>query len=158
MTMKVTPPAALRPMQHPFHDRENNESSGRERIMAKFGVGQPVRRVEDPRLLTGRGKFNDDYATADAAIGYVLRSPHAHAEIRAIDIRRAAAMPGVLAVLTGADLAADGIGKFPGPPPFFAALTRPDGSPLEYPPQYALTSDRARYVGDPIAFIVAETR
>jgi carbon-monoxide dehydrogenase large subunit len=125
--------------------------------MAKYGVGQPVRRAEDPRLLTGRGKFNDDYPVENAATGYVLRSPHAHADIRGIDTSVAEGMPGVLAVLTGADLEADGIGCFPGPPPFFAALTKPDGSPLVYPPQYALTSDRARYVGDPVAFVVAET-
>jgi carbon-monoxide dehydrogenase large subunit len=125
--------------------------------MAKYGVGQPVRRAEDPRLLTGRGKFNDDYPVENAATGYVLRSPHAHADIRGIDTSVAEGMPGVLAVLTGADLETDGIGCFPGPPPFFAALTKPDGSPLVYPPQYALTSDRARYVGDPVAFVVAET-
>lgn len=125
--------------------------------MAKYGVGQPVRRAEDPRLLTGRGRFNDDHRPANAAFGHVLRSPHAHADIRAIDTAAAKRMPGVLAVLTGHDLAEDGIGGFPGPPPFFAALTRPDGTPLVYPPQFALTSDRARYVGDPVAFVVAET-
>jgi len=125
--------------------------------VAKYGVGQPVRRTEDPRLLTGRGKFNDDVSRDGDAVGYVLRSPHAHADIRSIDTSRATGMPGVLAVLTGQDLADDGIGAFPGPPPFFASLTKPDGSPLIYPPQYALTSDRARYVGDPIAFVVAET-
>ena len=125
--------------------------------MAKYGVGQPVRRTEDPRLLTGRGKFNDDVSRDGDTVGYVLRSPHAHADIRSIDTSRATGMPGVLAVLTGQDLADDGIGAFPGPPPFFASLTKPDGSPLIYPPQYALTSDRARYVGDPIAFVVAET-
>ena len=125
--------------------------------MAKYGVGQPVRRTEDPRLLTGRGKFNDDVSRDGDAVGYVLRSPHAHADIRSIDTSRATGMPGVLVVLTGQDLADDGIGAFPGPPPFFASLTKPDGSPLIYPPQYALTSDRARYVGDPIAFVVAET-
>jgi carbon-monoxide dehydrogenase large subunit len=125
--------------------------------MAKYGVGQPVRRNEDPRLLTGRGKFNDDVPRDGEAMGFVLRSPHAHADIRAIDTSRAANMPGVLAVLTGQDLADDGIGAFPGPPPFFASLTKPDGSPLIYPPQYALTSDRVRYVGDPVAFVIAET-
>jgi len=125
--------------------------------MAKYGVGQPVRRNEDPRLLTGRGKFNDDLPREGEAVGYVLRSPHAHADIRSIDTARASGMPGVLGVLTGQDLADDGIGAFPGPPPFFASLTKPDGSPLIYPPQYALTSDRARYVGDPIAFVIAET-
>lgn len=125
--------------------------------MAKYGVGQPVRRNEDPRLLTGRGKFNDDLPREGEAVGYVLRSPHAHADIRAIDTSRASGMPGVLGVLTGQDLADDGIGAFPGPPAFFASLTKPDGSPLIYPPQYALTSDRARYVGDPVAFVVAES-
>ncbi len=125
--------------------------------MAKYGVGQPVRRTEDPRLLTGRGKFNDDMPRDGEAMGFVLRSPHAHADIRSIDTSAAEKMPGVLAVLTGQDLADDRIGTFPGPPPFFAALTKPDGSPLVYPPQHALTSDRARYVGDPVAFIVAET-
>jgi carbon-monoxide dehydrogenase large subunit len=125
--------------------------------MAKYGVGQPVRRTEDPRLLTGRGKFNDDYIVDNAAHGYVVRSPHAHADIVSIDTAAAKSAPGVLGVFTGADLAADDIGGFPGPPPFFAALTKPDGSPLSYPPQFALTSDRARYVGDPVAFVVAET-
>ena len=125
--------------------------------MAKYGVGQPVRRNEDPRLLTGCGKFNDDLPREGEAVGYVLRSPHAHADIRSIDTARASGMPGVLGVLTGQDLADDGIGAFPGPPPFFASLTKPDGSPLIYPPQYALTSDRARYVGDPVAFVIAET-
>ncbi|MDA0785167.1 MAG: xanthine dehydrogenase family protein molybdopterin-binding subunit, partial [Proteobacteria bacterium] len=125
--------------------------------MTKYGVGQPVRRTEDPRLLTGRGKFNDDLPRDGEAMSFVLRSPHAHADIRSIDTRAAKAMPGVLAVLTGQDLEDDGIGVFPGPPPFFAALTKPDGSPLIYPPQHALTSDRARYVGDPVAFVVAET-
>ncbi len=125
--------------------------------MAKYGVGQPVRRTEDPRLLTGRGKFNDDYTVDNAAHGYVLRSPHAHADIVSIDTAAAQSAPGVIGVITGADLADDGIGGFPGPPPFFAELTKPDGSPLIYPPQYALTSDRARYVGEPVAFVVAET-
>jgi carbon-monoxide dehydrogenase large subunit len=125
--------------------------------MTKYGVGQPVRRTEDPRLLTGRGKFNDDYIVENAAYSYVLRSPHAHADIVSIDTSAAKSMPGVLGVFTGEDLAADDIGGFPGPPPFFASLTKPDGSPLSYPPQYALTSDRVRYVGDPVAFVVAET-
>ncbi len=125
--------------------------------MTKYGVGQPVRRTEDPRLLTGRGKFNDDYIVENAAHSYVLRSPHAHADIVSIDISAASTLPGVVGIFIGTDLAADDIGGFPGPPPFFAELTRPDGSPLSYPPQFALTSDRVRYVGDPVAFVVAET-
>ena len=125
--------------------------------MSKYGVGQPVRRTEDPRLLTGRGKFNDDISRDGEAMSFVLRSPHAHADIKSIDTNTANAMPGVLAVLTAQDLEAEGIGVFPGPPPFFADLTKPDGSPLIYPPQYTLASDRVRYVGDPVAFVVAET-
>lgn len=125
--------------------------------MTKYGVGQPVLRTEDPRLLTGVGKFNDDYVVENAARAYVLRSPHAHADIVSIETTAAAALPGVIGIFTGADLNADGIGGFPGPPPFFAAMTKPDGAPLIYPPQFALTSDRVRYVGDPVAFIVAET-
>ncbi|MBT3810304.1 MAG: xanthine dehydrogenase family protein molybdopterin-binding subunit, partial [Rhodospirillaceae bacterium] len=78
--------------------------------MAKYGVGQPVRRTEDPRLLTGRGKFNDDPPREGETMGFVLRSPHAHADIRSIDTSAAKSMPGVLAVLTGQDLADDGIG------------------------------------------------
>ncbi|MGB0572359.1 MAG: xanthine dehydrogenase family protein molybdopterin-binding subunit [Alphaproteobacteria bacterium] len=125
--------------------------------MAKYGVGQPVRRIEDPRLLTGRGKFNDDLPRDGEAMSFVLRSPHAHADIKFIDTTAAKAMPGILDVFTAQDLEDDGIGVFPGPPPFFAELTKPDGSPLIYPPQHALTPDRARYVGDPVAFVVAET-
>jgi len=125
--------------------------------MTKYGVGQPVLRTEDPRLLTGHGKFNDDYIIDGAAQSYVLRSPHAHADIVSIDTAAAKSAPGVLAIFTGDDLAADGLGGFPGPPAFFAELTKPDGSPLSYPPQFALTSDRVRYVGDPVAFVVAAT-
>ena len=125
--------------------------------MTKYGVGQPVLRTEDPRLLKGVGKFNDDYSIDDMSYGYVLRSPYPHAEIISIDTSKAKNNPGVLDVFIGEDLHEDEIGGFPGPPPFFADLTKPDGSPLSYPPQYALTSDRVRYVGDPVAFIVADT-
>ena len=125
--------------------------------MTKYGVGQPVLRTEDPRLLKGVGKFNDDYSIDDMSYGYVLRSPYPHAEIISIDTSKAKNSPGVLDVFIGEDLHEDEIGGFPGPPPFFAYRTNPDGSPLSYPPQYALTSDRVRYVGDPVAFIVADT-
>jgi carbon-monoxide dehydrogenase large subunit len=125
--------------------------------MAKYGVGQPVLRTEDPHLLKGQGKFNDDLVLENTAHSYVLRSPHAHADIISINKEEAMRLPGVLGIYLGVDLAEDNIGGFPGPPPFFASLTKPDGSPLSYPPQFALTSDRARYVGDPVAFIVAET-
>ena len=83
--------------------------------MAKYGVGQPVRRIEDPRLLTGRGKYNDDLPRNGEAMSFVLRSPHAHADIKFIDTTAAKAMPGILDVFTAQDLEDDGIGVFPGP-------------------------------------------
>ena len=85
--------------------------------MAKFGIGQPVTRLEDPRLITGRGRFTDDITLPNQAYAYVLRSPHAHARIVGIDTGAAAEAPGVLDVLTGADVARDGVGDIPGPIP-----------------------------------------
>jgi len=73
----------------------------------KFGVGQPVPRVEDPRFITGRGRFVDDFELSQQCYGVVVMSPHAHARIKRIDTAKAKAAPGVLAVLTGADAAAD---------------------------------------------------
>src|SRR3546814_14238205 len=81
----------------------------------KFGIGQPVRRKEDVRFVTGRGRFTDDMNLDGQAWGHVVRSPHAHAVIRSIDTAEAAAAPGVVAVLTGRDAAADGIPKLPSP-------------------------------------------
>src|SRR5437660_12830763 len=81
--------------------------------MKQFGVGQPVRRVEDRRFLTGRGHYLDDISRPRQAHAVMLRSPHAHARIRALDSAAAKTAPGVIAVLTGADLAADGIGTIP---------------------------------------------
>ena len=78
--------------------------------MGQFALGQSVPRTEDPRLLTGRGRYTDDFTLPRQAYGYVLRSPHAHAKIAGIDIRAAQQMPGVLAVLTGADWAAEKFG------------------------------------------------
>ena len=117
------------------------------------GLGKAVRRVEDVRFLTGRGNYTDDQAVPGMARGYVLRSPHAHARITGIDTSEAAAMPGVIAVLTGADLAADGIGLMP----CMIPVKRRDGSPLYVPPYPALTSDTVRYVGQGVAYVVAET-
>src|SRR4051812_21972045 len=81
--------------------------------MGKFGIGQPVPRTEDPRFLTGRGCYVADIRRRDEAPGFVLRSPHAHARVVAIDAQAARALPGVLAVLTGADAEADGLGSIP---------------------------------------------
>src|SRR5438874_13538303 len=88
-------------------------ASGAEALMKQFGIGQPVRRVEDRRFLTGHGHYLDDINRPHQAHTAMLRSPHAHARIAAIDTAAAAAMPGVLAIFTGTDLARDGIGTIP---------------------------------------------
>jgi carbon-monoxide dehydrogenase large subunit len=121
--------------------------------MGQFALGQSVPRTEDPRLLTGRGRYTDDFTLPRQAYGYVLRSPHAHARIKSIDVRAAQQMPGVLAVLTGADWAAE---KFGAMLPVMPRKRR-DGSPMYLPLRPSLANDRAMLVGDPIAFIVAET-
>ncbi len=118
----------------------------------KFALGQAVPRTEDPRLLTGRGRYADDFVLPRLAHAYVLRSPHAHARIRSIDIRGAQQTPGVLAVLIGEDWAAE---KFGAPRPIIPRQRR-DGSPMFVPPRPALAKDRAMLVGDPVAFVVAE--
>jgi carbon-monoxide dehydrogenase large subunit len=122
--------------------------------MGQFGVGQPVRRKEDARLLTGQGRFIDDVTMPDEACAFVVRSPHAHAKINGIDTSAALQAPGVLAVLTGADLAADGIGGVP----CLAAIQNIDGSDMFAPPRPLLTQDRVRCVGDYVALVVAESR
>ncbi|MGA7489678.1 MAG: xanthine dehydrogenase family protein molybdopterin-binding subunit [Xanthobacteraceae bacterium] len=120
--------------------------------MGEFAIGQSVSRFEDPRLLKGGGRYVGDMVLPGMAFGYVLRSPHAHARIRAIDTGRAKAAPGVLAVLTGADWRAAGWGDLPVP----GGLKRRDGSVFR-PPYPALTADRVRWVGDYVAFVVAES-
>jgi aerobic carbon-monoxide dehydrogenase large subunit len=122
--------------------------------MGEFGLGQAVPRFEDVRLLRGGGRYVDDMAFPRMAHGCVLRSPHAHARIRAIDTEAAKAAPGVLAVLTGADWQASGWGDLPVP----HGPKRRDGGPLYRPPFPALVTDRVRWVGDYVAFVVAETR
>jgi carbon-monoxide dehydrogenase large subunit len=120
--------------------------------MGEFAIGQSVSRFEDPRLLKGGGRYVGDMVLPGMVFGYVLRSPHAHARIRAIDSGKAKAAPGVLAVLTGADWQAFGWGDLPVP----GGLKRRDGSVFR--PSYpALTKDRVRWVGDYVAFVVAET-
>jgi aerobic carbon-monoxide dehydrogenase large subunit len=121
--------------------------------VGEFGVGQAVPRFEDPRLLRGEGRYVGDIALPGTAFGYVLRSPHAHARIRSIETAKAKAAPGVLAILTGADWAASGLGDLPVP----GGMKRRDGSPLYRPRYPALVKDRVRWVGDCVAFVVAET-
>ena len=121
--------------------------------MEKFGVGQGVRREEDPRLLRGRGLFTNDVNLPQQTYAIVLRSPYAHAEIKSIDTTAAKAAPGVQGVFTGEDVAADNLGV-PGMP---AKWKRPDGEPMKYRPQPPLALGRVRYVGDPVALVVADT-
>ena len=121
--------------------------------MAKFGIGQAIPRAEDPRLLTGRGQYTDDVSLPGQAAGYLLRSPYAHAEIRAIDVTEASRSAGVVGIVTGADLEADGIGTIAVK---FAPRNR-GGWTMPEPPRPALAVGRVRHVGDPVALVVAET-
>jgi carbon-monoxide dehydrogenase large subunit len=122
--------------------------------MAKFGIGQSVRRVEDERLITGRGRYTDDINLPRQAWLVVVRSPMAHARIGAVRTEAAKAAPGVLMVATAADLEAAGNNAIP----CFVPMTNRDGSQAPMPKHPILTADKARYVGDNIAFVVAETR
>ena len=120
----------------------------------RFGAGQPVKRLEDQRLLTGTGKFIDDKPEDGALWLYVLRSPHAHAKIKSVDTKAAAAMAGVEAVYTGADLIADDIGTLP----TLLVFPRPDGSPMTVPPRRLLAHEIVRFAGEPVAAVVATSR
>jgi aerobic carbon-monoxide dehydrogenase large subunit len=117
------------------------------------GIGAPLRRVEDRRFLTGRGRFVADIALPGALACAFVRSPHAHAAVRRIDTAGAAASPGVIAVFTGADMAADGMAPMR---PLWAVRSR-DGSPMAEPPRFALARDCVRHVGEPVAAVIAES-
>lgn len=121
--------------------------------MGKFGVGQAIRRVEDQRFLTGAGRYTDDITVAGQACLYVLRSPHGHADILSMDIEAARSAPGVIGILTAADLEAANVGPLPvdGIPP------RTDGTLPAPPPRPVLARTRVRYVGEPVAAIIADT-
>jgi len=122
-------------------------------VVEKFAVGQSVRRLEDPRLLQGLGRYSDDVSLPREAHAVLARSPHAHARIRGIDTRVALKLPGVLAVLTAAELAADGVGNLPSD----RGRKRRDGAPASPTPRPALLRERVRHVGDPVALVIAET-
>ncbi|NNM73364.1 xanthine dehydrogenase family protein molybdopterin-binding subunit [Enterovirga aerilata] len=113
--------------------------------------GRSRRRLEDERFLTGRGRFVDDFAEPGQLFGHVLRSPMAHARILAIGAAAAREASGVVAVFTGADLEAEGLGPLP------CSAKVATVSPLVVPPRHALARERVRHVGDPVAFVVAET-
>src|SRR5271156_286357 len=120
----------------------------------RFGAGQPVKRLEDQRLLIGKGQFIDDKPEDGALWLYVLRSPHAHAKIVSIDTKAATGMAGVEAVYTGADLVADNIGTIP----TLSIFKRADGSPMTVPPRRLLAHEIVRFAGEPVAAVVATSR
>src|SRR5437899_5496287 len=119
--------------------------------MNEAHIGRSLRRLEDSRFLTGQGRYVDDIDIPGQLHGIVLRSPHGHAAIKGIDTAAARAMPGVRGVFTAADLDADGIG----PLPCIAQVATV--APIIVPPRRALAHDRVRHVGDPVAFVVADT-
>ncbi|TXL75453.1 xanthine dehydrogenase family protein [Vineibacter terrae] len=121
--------------------------------LMKFGIGQPVPRSEDPKLLRGEGRYTDDVNLANQAYAVMVRSRHAHAILRGIDLAPARAMPGVLGIYTQADLEAGGFGPLKCP----VAFPNRDGSPMKTPPRPALAKDKVRFVGEAVAVVVAET-
>jgi carbon-monoxide dehydrogenase large subunit len=120
----------------------------------RFGSGQAVRRIEDPALVRGEGRFTDDVNPAGQTFAVFVRSTQAHARIVAIDTAAVLAMPGVLAVFTGAELVAAGVKSIPLAPVF----KRPDGQPMTAAPRRALAHEFVRCVGEPVALVIAETR
>jgi aerobic carbon-monoxide dehydrogenase large subunit len=126
------------------------------------GIGQPVRRREDLRLLTGGGRYSDDINVLGQAYAVMVRSPHAHARIRSIDVAAARAAPDVLEVLTGHDMLADGLKPIPHAVrtghPVDIQLDNSDGSPPFIPPHYPMAEDEVRHVGDIVAMVVATSR
>jgi carbon-monoxide dehydrogenase large subunit len=121
--------------------------------MGRFGKGQAIRRVEDERFLTGAGRYTDDIVLPAMAFGAVVRSPHAHGVLKAVDVDSARAMPGVLGIFTAADLDAAGVGGLP----TTILVKNRDGSRMTVPDRPVLARDRVRFVGEPVAFVVAET-
>jgi aerobic carbon-monoxide dehydrogenase large subunit len=125
-------------------------------------IGQPVRRKEDARLLTGQGRFSDDFSMDGQVYAALVRSPHPHARIVRIDSAKAKSMPGALGVLTGADVLAENLGAIPHTPVpstrFDMKLTGPGGGKVFAGPHFLLPADKARHVGEAVAMVVAATR
>jgi carbon-monoxide dehydrogenase large subunit len=116
--------------------------------MGEFGIGQPVRRFEDKRLLSGNGRCQNDNNLLGQAYAYVLRSPHAHARVRALDLTTASAAPGVILIMTGDDFVEAKLGVMGVP----FQRKRPDGSPMFARAFLGLAQGTMRYVGEPVAF------
>src|SRR5215470_7991864 len=129
--------------------------------VAPQGIGKPVRRREDARFLTGAGNYADDVSLPGQAYAFVVRSPHAHARIADIDVGPATCALGVLAVLTGGNAAEDGLQPIPHRPvptnPHEVPLKSRDGSPFVIAPHPVLALGKTRYVGEPVALVIAET-
>jgi carbon-monoxide dehydrogenase large subunit len=121
---------------------------------ARFGASRSQKRLEDERLLLGKGLFSDDRVFPQQAWMVLVRSPHAHAKIALVDLSQASKAPGVIAVWSMAELRADGVGHIPFPPLF----KRADGSPMAAPPRTPLAEGKVYYVGQPVVAIVAESR
>src|SRR5947209_4929905 len=117
------------------------------------GIGASIKRVEDRKFLLGRGRFVADMDVPGALHCVLVRATHAHAVIRGIDTARAGAAPGVVAVFTGADMAADGVGPMK---PLWAIRSH-DGQPMAEPARFALARGKVRHVGEPVAAVIAET-
>jgi len=127
-----------------------------------FGsIGQPIRRKEDARLLTGKGRYTDDFNLEPQTFAAMVRSPHPHARIVDVNAAQAKAMPGVLGVFTGADCLADGLGPIPHDPlpktKYDMKLAGPRGGTIFIGPHLLLPADKARHVGEAVAMVVAET-
>ena len=119
--------------------------------MDSYGIGEPVRRTEDPKLLRGEGRYTDDLNEPGQAYAWIVRSPHAHGVLKKIEIEGAKRMPGVLAIYTAADLAAYG------PHKCMLDFKQRDGSAMKKPVRKSLASDKVRFVGDPVACVVADS-
>src|SRR2546426_6474337 len=118
---------------------------------AEYRIGEPVRRTEDPTLLRGEGRYTDDLNEPGQAYAHIVRSPHAHGVLRGVDAEAARKMPGVIAIYTGADLAAYG------PHKCMLDFKQRDGSPMKRPIRRSLASGKVRFVGDPVACVVARS-
>src|SRR5690242_11364973 len=146
---------APRPWPRAAHARPPSNPNQREEetAMSATGIGAAVRRKEDLRFITGKGQYTDDVVRPGEARAAFVRSPHAHAKIKRIDVSAAKSMPGVIAVLTGAELANDKIGNLI----CGWMIHSKDGSPMKMAPHPALASGKACHVGDPVAVVIAET-
>src|SRR5919109_3118929 len=139
-------------------DRSTRRAGDFPQIMTTFGIGASVKRREDARLVTGQGRYAEDCNAPDQVHAAFVRSPHAHADVVAIDVAPARTVAGVVAVFTGHDLRADGVGPIP---TLIAerggGIRNRDGSPFAEPAWHALATDRVRHVGEPVAVVIAST-